>query len=114
MSFKVICPGGYTVEDMYNDNIDVNIILPDERIFFATFFTIINIQDLMQKDELKEYFWATDMVIVKDLGKETLRKAISKIIEEGYTETIFCKIGTVKTNYSETMFYEDLKDDLLE
>jgi hypothetical protein len=97
--FKVIFPTGYQVRNKYNDNIDLNIVLENREVFFSTFFTISNIEELMKNDK-EIYFWASDFVIVKDLEKETMREAIKKIIEEEHTEMAFSKIGKIE-NFDE-------------
>lgn len=102
--FKGIFPGGYQVKDIHNDNIDVNIIFENGDVYFATFFTLRNVESLMVKDQ-DIYFWATDLIIIKDLRRETIREAIAKIVSDGYTDA-FCKIGTIQTVYSEGTFPE--------
>ena len=106
LEFKIIVPAGYNVQNIFNDNIDLNIILPDGTVFFTTFFTLKNIQTLIE-DEL--YFWSTDMVIVKDLKKETIKKAVTQIIKDGYVELSFSKIGTIETIYFKKK-YEEIED----
>jgi hypothetical protein len=108
--FKVRFPGGYQVDDIFNDNIDLNVILPDGRVFFATAFTILNIQYLIEKDQ-DIYFWATDMFVVKDLEKITIKKSIEKIIADDYFEMIFCKIGYLETVYSDDLAYNEVIDE---
>lgn len=73
--FKVVFPSGYNINDYYDDNIDLNIVLPTGRVFFSTFFTILNINNLIQKDNAL-YFWSTDMIVVKDLKKDTISSII--------------------------------------
>lgn len=83
MNFTVNYPTGYNVKDIYNDNIDINIILEDGRIFFATFFTVNNIIYLMDNETnsfRRDHFWATDMVIVRDLSVATIEQTINYIL----------------------------------
>ena len=110
-NFKVIFPGGYKIKDIANDNIDLNIVLMDGSVFFATFFTITNIKGLMQKDHLV-CFWATDMLIIKDLGKNTIRSAIIEIIDRGYFQYCFSKIGTIEKVYLGKKIYDEIIDNL--
>ncbi|MEH3114032.1 hypothetical protein [Pedobacter terrae] len=81
--FKIKFPSGYEIADFFNDNIDLHVILPDNRIFFATAFTIINVQYLIEKEQ-DVYFWLTDMFIVKDLKKITIKRSVEKIIADGF------------------------------
>jgi hypothetical protein len=106
-NFKVTYPTGYQIKDPSNDNIDVNIILSNNSVYFGTLFTIINIEKIM-KETNDVSFWATDMLIVKDLKKETINNSIKKIIENGYVEIIFSKIGLVETVYSNKKSFEDI------
>ncbi|PQL93777.1 hypothetical protein [Apibacter adventoris] len=105
--FKIIFPSFYQVKDVFNDNIDVNIVYENEEVFFVTFFTLLNVKELMLKNK-EIYFWATDMVIVKDLDKETIRNVVSKMTEEGSVEQILSKIGTIESLYLEP--FDMLKD----
>lgn len=108
-SFKIVFPAGYNIQNVYNDNIDINVVLPDKTVFFATFFTILNIQTLIKNDD-SSYFWSEDMVLVKDLKKETIREAVSSIIEDGYLEFSFSKIGTIENVYPKKKYYEEILD----
>ena len=108
--FKIRFPGGYDIEDVFNDNIDLNVVLQDKRVFFATAYTIKNIEYLLEKDQ-DIYFWSTDMFIIKDLEKITIKKSIEKIIENDFFESIFSKIGSVEDVYSSSLDYEKIVDE---
>ncbi len=43
MRFKIIFPTGYQVADIFNDNIDINVVLENGDVFFGTLFTISNL-----------------------------------------------------------------------
>ncbi|GEJ46278.1 hypothetical protein [Chryseobacterium sp. ON_d1] len=105
--FKVIFPSGYNINDYYDDNIDLNIILPTGRVFFSTFFTMLNINNLIEKDNTL-YFWAMDMIIVKDLRKETIRNVILKMIDDGYLESACSDIGEINEIFSNIETYNDI------
>jgi hypothetical protein len=107
-TFKILLPSGYDVKDINNDNIDINVVLQDGGVYFATFFTILNIQTLMMNDG-SPYFWSTDMIILKDLNIETIKKTVSKIIDDELLEVSFSKIGMIERIYSETISFEELK-----
>jgi hypothetical protein len=111
VKFKIIFPSGYDVKNINNDNIDINVVLPNERVYFATLFTLQNIQMLMQSSELS-YFWSTDMIIVKNLEKETIKKAVTQIIAEFHLEVSFSQIGTIKDVYPPKKTYGDLFSDI--
>lgn len=103
--FKIIFPSGYLVENLFNDNIDLNIVTKENKVFAASAFTLANIQSLMEKDEY-DYFWSSDMFIVDNLRFETLFNAVNKIIDDGYTELIFKSIGTIHEVYGKKAFEE--------
>ena len=93
-TFKILIPSGYQIYNSNNDNIDINLVLRDGSIYFATLFTIENIQSLL-KSNSSSYFWATDMIIVKDLEKLTIKEAIKEIIRDDLLEVSFSKIGII-------------------
>ena len=81
MDFKVIfLPVGYDIKDVSNDNTDVNVVLPNNKVYFGTLFTQKNIQVLMEKDK-QSFFWSTNMVIVKDLSRPTIHRAIQELFD---------------------------------
>ena len=96
--FKVLCPAGYHVDDVYNDNMDLNIVLDTEEVFFATAFTVRNVQALLARS-LEPYFWSVDMFIVDNLRVPTILEAVACIVQEGMADTIFGRIGTTATVY---------------
>jgi hypothetical protein len=105
--FKIIFPSGYQIRDIYNDNIDVNVILPDNTVFFGTLFTLQNIQEIMKKTN-DLYFWSTDMIVVQDLKKESIYNVVNKVLEEEYLPAIFSKIGMVENIFPEFKSFEDI------
>ncbi|RKE57237.1 hypothetical protein DFQ12_2118 [Sphingobacterium detergens] len=94
MQFKLFFT--HRVTDIFNDNIDIHIILSNDDVYVATLFTLKNIDMLMRRDDAS-YFWASDMIIVPDLSHLTIRKAIQEALDDGYFENACSKIGTVKT-----------------
>lgn len=98
--FKVLCPGGYHVEDPSNDNMDLNIVLDTEEVFFATVFTVRNVQILLTRSP-EPYFWSVDMFLVDNLGVPTILEAVACIIQEGLVDVIFSRIGTTDTVYKD-------------
>lgn len=107
--FKIIFPGGYGEADELMDNIDINIILKNGDVYFATAFTLQNIGSLMSRDD-GSVFWATDMFIVKNITKTTLRDAVAELIAQGnYISDAFTWIGTMDKQYPGKTF-DDLPD----
>jgi hypothetical protein len=96
VDFKIIYPAGYQIANIYNDNIDVNIVLSDGSVYFGTFFTLASIQDLIIQNEYS-YFWCTNLVIVENLSENAIYKAVLNIMNDGYFENIFENISKRKT-----------------
>jgi len=99
MKFKVRFPVPYQVIDVDNDNLDVNIILENDEVYFGTLFTLTNIDKLMEKNR-EIYFWSTDKLIVKELSNQGIHAALQAVLNEGYFNSVFSKIGLVKDIYS--------------
>lgn len=109
----VILPIGYQDINVDNDNVDLNIIFEDGRVYFVNIFTLTNVKELMEKEYFQYYFWSTDMFIVKDLQIKTIRNAVMKIIEDGYEDNVFCQIGTLENKYTEFKSFDDINWNLL-
>lgn len=108
-NFKIHFPVYYQVSDIHNDNMDLHVVLEDGRVFFGTFFTLQNIQDLMTKNRTV-YFWAEDMVVVEDLSRETIRKVVRQIINDEYIDEALSFIGTITEIYSDKFSFEEVVD----
>lgn len=99
MQFKIMFPGPYQVRDIYNDNLDLNIVLENGEVYFGTLFTLENIKNLMESDR-DVYFWSTDMLILKDLSYESIYIVIKKLLNDGILKQVFSKIGTIESVFS--------------
>jgi hypothetical protein len=108
MEFKIIFPAGHQNENQLSTNVDVDIILENGDVYVASVFTLINIDDLMERNNSMG-FWASDMLIVRDLKKATIRAAIAEAISENYVAMAFDKIGTLQTKFPGYTF-DDLPD----
>lgn len=109
IDFKIVFPSGYCIKDINNDNIDINVIFNNNQVFFATIFTLENINTLLIKDKL-DYFWADSMVIVKNIEKKFLRDSIISMLKDGSFESIFSKIGNIKDIYGNKINYDKIID----
>jgi hypothetical protein len=84
--------------DNYDDNIDVEIILSDDRKYSATFFTISNIRTLMNKNKITGecggglYLWSANMVILENLEVETINHTIAGLIEDEEIDAVCYRI----------------------
>lgn len=85
------------IDDKDDDVVDVAIVLEDGSRYVPTFFTIKKVNDLMRRNveygssaELGEetpyangvYFWAHDMVIVRELTPEVIEATIHDLLGE--------------------------------
>lgn len=110
MNFKIIFPAGYNVTDPDNDNIDVNIVLENRKVFFATIFTLENVRYLLNEGQ-ESYFWATDMIIAKNATKPEIKKVITEIVNEGHIGHICSEIGHIEDVFPDSKTqYTDIED----
>ena len=69
--YKVEVHAGFQGLDPLNDNVDVEVIFDDGSRYIATFFTLQNIQNIMDSYETTGecmngfYFWSSDMLLVR-------------------------------------------------
>ena len=86
MNYEIEIIGGLEFINPENDNIDVEITLEDGRVYSASFFTLKNIQEIMNKYKSTGecinglYFMASDMIIIEEISEDKLRNTISDII----------------------------------
>lgn len=111
MKYKIVFPTEYDIDNYQNDNIDVNIILENNDVYFATLFTLENIIYLMEK-ESTNYFSADSMVVIKNLSKDNINKIVKEVIEKGDLNSTFSKIGTLKKVFNTDKTFKELYDNL--
>ncbi len=101
MNFKLFFPAGYSISDILDDNIDVDVILENENVYVITLFTLDNIKKLMNSST-DSYFWASDMLVIKDLSPQTIEKAVSEIVADQTLtlESIGSYIGKINEVFS--------------
>ncbi|MBV7529875.1 hypothetical protein [Chitinophaga sp. sic0106] len=111
--FKVQLPTGYYITDIFDDCIDANIILPNNLVYVASFYTLKKVQSLMENDE-SPYFADPDMILTRDLKKSTIKKAIRTMVEEESIASLCSKIGTIQKIYRLSGYtsFKDVVDDL--
>lgn len=84
--------------DNHDDNVDVEVTFSDGSRFVATFFTLANIASLLKQYEQSgeclngTYFWASDMVIVRELTREAISQTIDDLIQSGEFESAFSAV----------------------
>ena len=74
------------ISDIENDNVDAVISFDDASSYAVTFFTIKNIQSIMDRyrdtDECLagSFFWASSMVVLKDLSSNTISQTVRELV----------------------------------
>lgn len=92
---RVVAARAWDVDD---DNVDVEVTLPDGARYAATFFTLANIQSLFRKNiQTGEcdgglYLWASDMIIVRQLTQETIERAVDDLMASGEFSGAFSRL----------------------
>ncbi|TSD64541.1 hypothetical protein FFF34_011555 [Inquilinus sp. KBS0705] len=105
MEFKIVFHD--IITDINNDNIDIYVVFPDDRVFVGSLFTQTNIQHLMDKEQ-QDFFWASDMIIVKDLNKSTIHKTVEDLISLDYLKSAFTEVGNVTQTFPDYKTYDDI------
>ena len=89
---------GAQVWDPTEDNIDVVVELADRKRFAATFFTPRNIERLFEKNRLTGecanglYLWSANMILVRQITMDIIRRTVADLIESGEFERAFARI----------------------
>ncbi len=52
MIFKIFSVLSHDAHDLYNDNLDLRVIMEDERVFSGTFVTRANVEELMIQNKM--------------------------------------------------------------
>jgi hypothetical protein len=84
-----------TGEDPADDNVDVFVTLQSGERYVATFFTLKNIQNIMDKwartgEYSGRYFWASDMIIARgDVSDETIRQIVEELVATDELRRVF-------------------------
>jgi hypothetical protein len=78
-----------------DDNSDVMVTFSDGKKYVATFFTYDNVKTLSEKNKRTgellggKYFWASDMILVGRIDRDTIEKVIDDLIKEKYFDQLF-------------------------
>jgi hypothetical protein len=78
-----------------DDNSDVIVTFTDGQRYVATFFTYDNIKTLTEKNKRTgeqlngTYFWASDMILVDSVDRDTIEKVIGELIKENSFDQLF-------------------------
>ena len=89
---EILDHGNLNADD---DNVDVFVYFADGRKYVATFFTVSNIRSIMRKDQGTGecagglYFWASNMIVVERLDRETIERTVADLIQSREFEKAF-------------------------
>ena len=78
-----------------DDNSDVIVTFSDDKKYVATFFTYDNVKTLTEKNKKTgellggKYVWASDMILVDRLDRDTIEKVIHDLIKQKYFDQLF-------------------------
>jgi hypothetical protein len=81
-----------------DDNSDVILTFSDNTKYGATFFTYDNVKTLTEKNKMTgellsgKYFWASDMILVDRIDRDTIEKVIADLIKEKYFDQLFKRV----------------------
>ncbi len=81
-----------------DDNVDVEVTFEDGGRFAATFFTLSNVNRILERyrktGECKRgtYFWASDMIIVEQLTEAVIHDVIQDLIDQNEFWAAFSKL----------------------
>ena len=81
--------------DAHDDNVDVVVMLSNGERRTVTFFTLNNIKRLMTQFEQSGeclgglYFWAKEMVVVRDLKEETIHEVVNGMVSSGEYQHVY-------------------------
>jgi outer membrane translocation and assembly module TamA len=81
--------------DPADDNVDVEVRLESGERYIATFFTLKNIQRLTDGYKASgecnsgQYFWAANMLIIRDLSEKTIQQTIADLVANGEFKQVF-------------------------
>jgi hypothetical protein len=71
------------------DNVDVEVVFNSGEFYVATFFTLENIRELMEKNRRTGeclgglYLWASDMIIVERLTLDAVSRTVADLLASG-------------------------------
>lgn len=91
--FEILFPTGYTSENISIGNIDVIIRVSSTESYSGTLFTLENVVYLSSLPENNDYFWASDMVIVKNLEYDTICSCIENMLSDNVLDIAFERIN---------------------
>ncbi len=84
--------------DILDDHTDVIVRLKSGETYASSFFSYQNVATLTAANRLSgdclsgTFFWKNNMLLVEDIGKNTVERVVRFLIDEGDFTTIFKKL----------------------
>ena len=94
---------------------DATITFPDGSRRYATFMTLDVVRRIMDKDARTgeslggRYFWCSDLIIVRDVGLESMVAAIRDLISSGDVERACGLLVPLDEDEEETGIHKELR-----
>ena len=85
-------------KEFTDDNVDVIVTLSNGKRFVGSFFTYDNIRTLTEKNRRTgellrgKYFWASDLILIDRVDRESIEAVIEDLIREGSFDTAFKEV----------------------
>lgn len=85
-------------KEFTNDNVDVIVTFSNGKRFIGSFFTYDNISTLTEKNRRTgellngKYFWASELILIDRVDRQSIEAVIEDLIEEGYFDTAFKEV----------------------
>ena len=98
MNYKVTSLSPFNDIDSENDNVDIEVKFQDGSSYVATFFTLINIQSLLNKYANSGecfnglYHWCANMIIINEITIKSIELTVSDLIATGEFLKAFYKV----------------------
>lgn len=99
------------IEDPKDFNVDVYVTFESDTWYCITFFTVKNITTIMKNHKKSgesasgTYLWASDMLVVEEINRETIEITVADLVEEGIDKFGFLK-GVDKGTYKEVSIFD--------
>ncbi|MBY0456347.1 MAG: hypothetical protein K2V38_03310 [Gemmataceae bacterium] len=98
MGFTLVIRDEGSAINPHNDNVDVEVTLDHGAKYAATYFTLQNIHNLMERYTTTGecanglYFWSSYILIVRELTHEAIMSSVADLIESGDIEYAFERV----------------------
>lgn len=88
-----------STDEVPQGNVDVEVLLKNEELYSATFFTLENISTIMKSYKKSGecsnglYFWSLNMIIVEKISEDEVKETVCDLLKTGEFFSVFMKIN---------------------